>query len=88
MEHMQNKQFIKQSVRFKTIFIVRGFLESNPPPNLTKSDSLFSRKLCQTVTKFLVQKSHVEISTSSTGANCDSLSLINLGDVLKAIVGS
>jgi hypothetical protein len=35
---MQNKQFIKQSVRFKTIFIVRGFLESNPPPNLTKSD--------------------------------------------------
>jgi hypothetical protein len=30
-------------------------LASNPPPNLTKSDSLFSRKLRQTVEKFLVQ---------------------------------
>jgi hypothetical protein len=85
---MQNKQFIKQSVRFKTIFFVRGFLESNPPPILTNSDSLFSRKLRQTVEKFLIKKSHVEISIWSTGANCDSLSLINLGDVLKAIVGS
>ncbi len=62
---MQNKHVIKQSVRFKTIFFVRGFLENIPPPNLTKSDSMFSRKLCQTVNK-----------------------LINLGDVLKAIVGS
>ena len=61
-------------------------LESNPPPNLTESDSLFSRKLRQTVEKFLVQQSHVEISIYSTGANCDSLSMINLGDVLKAIV--
>jgi hypothetical protein len=59
---MQNKQFIKQSVRFKTIFFVRGFLESNPPPNLSKSDGLFSRKLRQTVEKFLVQQSRVEIS--------------------------
>jgi hypothetical protein len=39
-------------------------LASNPPPNLTKSDGLFSRKLRQTVEKlkFLVQQSHVEIS--------------------------
>jgi hypothetical protein len=59
---MQKKQFIKQSVRFKTIFFVRGFLVSNLPPNLTKSDSLFSQKLRQTVKKFLVQKSHVKIS--------------------------
>ncbi len=42
-------------------FFVRGFLASNPPPNLTKSDSLFSRKLRQTVKKFLVQQTHVEI---------------------------
>jgi hypothetical protein len=40
---------------------VRGFLASNPPPNLTKSVSLFSRKLRQMVTKFLIQQSHVEI---------------------------
>ncbi len=88
MAHEENKQFIKQNVRFKTFFFVRGFLASNPPPNLTKSDSLFSRQLRQTVKKFLVQQSHVEICIKSTGANCDSLSLINLGDVLKAIVGS
>jgi hypothetical protein len=37
------------------------FLASNPPPNLTKSDSLFSRTLRQTVKKFLAQQSHVEI---------------------------
>jgi hypothetical protein len=61
LEHLQNKQFIKQSVRFKTIFFVRGFLASNPPPNLKKSDSLFSQKLRQTVIKFLIQQSHVEI---------------------------
>jgi hypothetical protein len=36
-------------------------LASNPPPNLTKSDSLFSRKFRQTVTKFLIKQSHVEI---------------------------
>ncbi len=48
----------------RQFFFVRGFLESNPPPNLTKSDSLFSRKLRQTVKKFLVQKSHVELATS------------------------
>jgi hypothetical protein len=41
---------------------MRGFLENNPPPNLTKSDGWFSRKLRQAVKKFLVQKSHVEIS--------------------------
>jgi hypothetical protein len=46
----------------RQFFFVRGYLESNLPPNLTKSDSLFSRKLRQTVTKFIVQKSHVEIS--------------------------
>jgi hypothetical protein len=37
-------------------------LASNPPPNLTKSDSLFSRKLLQTIEKFLVEQSPVEIS--------------------------
>jgi hypothetical protein len=42
--NMQIKHFIKHSVRYKTICLVRGFLESNPPPNMTKSDSLFSRK--------------------------------------------
>jgi hypothetical protein len=37
LEHLQNKQFIEQSVRFETIFFVRGLLASNPPPDLTKS---------------------------------------------------
>jgi hypothetical protein len=59
-----------------TIFFVRGCLASNPPPNLTKSYNLFSRKLHQTVKKFLVQQSHVEICIQSTGANHDSFSFI------------
>jgi hypothetical protein len=61
MKHLQNKQFIKQSVQFVTIFFLRSFLASNLPTDLTKSESLFSRKLRQTVKKFLVQQSHVEI---------------------------
>jgi hypothetical protein len=60
-EHLQSKQFNKQSVRFRTIFFVRGFLASNPPPNLTKSDSLFSWNLRQAVKKFLVKQSYVEM---------------------------
>jgi hypothetical protein len=61
MKHLQFKQYTKQSVRFRTIFFVRGFLASNSPPNLTKSDSLFSRNLRQTVKKFLVKQSYVEM---------------------------